>query len=84
VRPDESARLTYDLIKNGQFEKAIQQASAARPGARDIPSLKKMIPTEKLPDFSVFIKYLSLGGSFSLMDDDGFTLTGFTLRRSNP
>jgi hypothetical protein len=84
VRPDESARLTYDLIKSGQFEKAIQQAAAARPGAREVPSLKKLIPTEKLPDFSVFLKYLSLGGSYSLMDDDGFTLTGFTLRRSNP
>ncbi|HKI17005.1 MAG TPA: DUF3352 domain-containing protein, partial [Isosphaeraceae bacterium] len=84
IRPDESARLTYDLIKSGQFEKAIQQATAGRPGAKELPSLKKMIPTEKLPDFSVFVKYLSLGGSFSLMDDDGFTLTGFTLRRSNP
>jgi len=84
VRPDESARLTYDLIKNGQFEKAIQQATAARGGGREIPSLKKLIPADKLPDFSVFVKYLSLGGSFSLMDDDGFTLTGFTLRRSNP
>ncbi|MFI5454914.1 MAG: DUF3352 domain-containing protein [Isosphaerales bacterium] len=84
IRPDESARLTYDLIKSGQFEKAIQQGMAAAPGAKDLPSLKKMIPTEKLPDFSVFVKYLSLGGSFSMMDDDGFTLTGFTLRRSNP
>jgi hypothetical protein len=84
IRPDESARLTYDLIKNGQFEKAIQQAAAARPGGREVPSLKKLIPTEKLPDFSVFVKYLSLGGSYSLMDDDGFTLTGFTLRRSSP
>jgi hypothetical protein len=83
-RPDESARLTYDLIKNGQFEKTIQQAAAGRPGAREVPSLKKLIPTEKLPDFSVFVKYLSLGGSYSLMDDDGFTLTGFTLRHANP
>jgi len=84
VRPDESARLTYDMIKSGQFEKAIQQATAARAGGREVPSLKKIIPTEKLPDFSAFMKYLSLGGSYSLMDDDGFTLTGFTLRRSNP
>ena len=36
VRPDESARLSYDLIKSGQFEKAILQgmAAARRPGAR--------------------------------------------------
>ncbi len=83
VRPDESARLSYDMIKNGQFEKVIQQAAAARAGGRELPNLK-LIPAEKLPDFSVFTKYLLLGGSFSLMDDDGFTLTGFTLRRSNP
>ncbi len=43
-----------------------------------------MIPVEKLPEFSVFAKYLSLGGSSSIMDDDGFTMTGFTLRRANP
>jgi len=84
VRPDESARLSYDMIKNGQFEKVIQQAAAARAGGRELPNLKKLIPAEKLPDFAVFAKYLLLGGSFSLMDDDGFTLTGFTLRRSNP
>jgi hypothetical protein len=84
IRPDESARLTYDLVKSGQFEKALQQATAARGGGRDIPSIKKIVPTEKLPDFSTFVKYLTLGGSYSLMDDDGFTLTGFTLRRSNP
>ena len=47
-----------------------------------MPDLGKVIPTEKLPDFSVFAKYLSLGGSYSVMDDDGFTMTGFTLRRS--
>ncbi len=35
VRPDESARLSYDMIKSGQFEKAIQQGLAAQsPGSR--------------------------------------------------
>jgi len=83
VRPDESARLSYDLVKSGQFEKAIQQAAAAG-GGRDLGDLGKLLPTDKLPDFSVFAKYLSLGGGFSVTDDDGFTMTGFTLRRSNP
>jgi len=83
VRPDESARLSYDLVKSGKFEKAIQQATAGRAG-RDIPDLGKLIPGEKLPDFSVFAKYLSLGGGFSTMDEDGFIMTGFTLRRSGP
>ena len=83
VRPDESARLSYDLVKSGQFEKAIQQATAG-PRRREIPDLGKLIPGDKLPDFSVFAKYLSLGGGFSIMDDDGFTMTGFTLRRPGP
>jgi Protein of unknown function (DUF3352) len=83
VRPDESARLSYDLVKNGKFEKAIQQATAAGGGA-DIPNLGKLIPGDKLPDFSVFAKYLSLAGGFSTMDEDGFIMTGFTLRRPGP
>ncbi len=82
VRPDESARLSYDLIKSGKFGNAIQQATASR--GREMPDLGKIIPADKLPDFSVFAKYLSLGGGFSSMDDDGFTLTGFTLRRPGP
>jgi hypothetical protein len=88
VRPDESARLSYDMIKSGQFAKVFQQMAAQGAqgrGGRDVPDLSKVIPGEKLPDFSVFAKYLSLGGGSSVMDDDGFTMTGFTLRRSaNP
>src|SRR5262249_23264600 len=82
VRPDESARLSYDLVKSGKFEKALQQATAAR--GREIPDLGKLIPADKLPDFSVFAKYLSLGGGFSTMDEEGFIMTGFTLRRPGP
>jgi hypothetical protein len=44
----------------------------------------KVLANEKLPEFSVVAKYLSVGGSYSVMDDDGFTMTGFTLRRSGP
>jgi Protein of unknown function (DUF3352) len=85
VRPDESARLSYDLVKSGKFEKAIQQAAISRaPGGGDIPNLGKIIPGDKLPDFSVFAKYLSLGGGFSTMDEDGFLMTGFTLRHPGP
>jgi hypothetical protein len=82
VRPDEQARLSYEMLKGGQFEKAFQQAAAARGG--DVPDLSKLVDLSKLPDFSVFAKYLSVGGSYSQMDDDGFTMTGFTLRKSNP
>ena len=83
VKPDEQARISYDMVKGGQFVKALEQAAAGR-GGRQIPGLDKLIPIEKLPDFSVFAKYLSLSGSYSAMDDDGFMMTGFTLRRANP
>ncbi len=83
VRPDESARLSYDQVKSGKFEKALQQATAAR-GGQNLPDIGKLIPGDKLPDFSVFAKYLSLGGGFSTMDEDGYIMTGFTLRRPGP
>jgi hypothetical protein len=49
-----------------------------------MPQIGKVIANEKLPDFSVIAKYLTLGGSYSLADDDGFTMTGFTLKRQGP
>jgi len=87
VRPEESARLLYDLVKSGQYEKAMQQllgANARGPRPQQVPKLDKVIANEKLPDFSVIAKYLTLGGSYSLMDDDGFTMTGFTLKGQGP
>jgi hypothetical protein len=87
VRPEESTRLLYDLVKSGQYEKAVQQlfgANARGPRPQQIPQIGKVIANEKLPDFSAIAKYLSVGGSYSLMDDDGFTMTGFTLKREGP
>lgn len=83
ARPDESARLSYDMIKSGQFEKALAGAAVAG-GGPDISKLGKAIDKNKLPDFSVFAKYLSQGGGYSLMEDDGVTFTSFTLRKTNP
>ena len=84
VRPDEQARLSYDMLKSGQFEKAILQGMAAQRGGQAPAELPKIINPEKLPDFSVFAKYLTLGGSYSVTDDDGLVATGFTLRKNNP
>ena len=83
-RPDESAKLTYDMVKSGTFGKADRAGDGRQTSGREVPGLGKLLPVEKLPDFSVFSKYLSLGGSSSIMDDDGLTMTGFTLRKSNP
>jgi hypothetical protein len=82
VRPDESARVTYDMLKSGQFEKALQGAAVA--GGPDVGKIGKLFDKDKLPEFSVFEKYLSQGGGFGVMEDDGMTFTSFTLRKSNP
>lgn len=84
VRPDEQARLSYDMLKSGQFEKALLQGMAAGRGGQLPPDLPKIIDPDKLPEFSVIAKYLTLGGSFSVADEDGFMSTGFTLRKNNP
>jgi hypothetical protein len=77
AKSDEAARATYDSIKNGDFEKQFK----ANPTA---PDLSKMFDKSKLPDFSVFAKYLSASGGYGLMEDDGVTFTNFTLRKGNP
>ncbi len=84
VRPDEQARLSYDMLKSGQFEKAIKQAVEAGRQGKPGPEIPQLIDPAKLPDFEVFAKYLTLGGSYSVMDEDGFTQTGFSLRKANP
>ncbi len=84
VRPDEQARLSYDMVKSGQFEKALRQGMAASRGGQAPPELPKLIDPDKLPEFSVFAKYLTLGGSYSVADEDGLLSTGFTLRKNNP
>jgi len=82
VKPDESARITYDSIKSGQFEKQLQGAAVA--GGPDVSKVGKLFDKDKLPDFSVFAKYLAQGGGFTVMEDDGITITNFTLRKANP
>ena len=82
IRPEESARLSYEMIKNGQFEKALQGAAIA--GGPDVSKLGKLFDKDKLPEFSVFAKYLSQGGGYADLSDDGVTITNFTLRKANP
>lgn len=82
VRPDENARLSFDMIKSGQFEKQLQGAAVA--GGPDISMLGKMYDKDLLPDFSVFAKYLSNGGGYTVQEDDGISISNFTLRKANP
>ncbi len=81
VRPDEQARVSYEMIKSGQFEKALQSAAVANP---DLAKVGKLYDKDKLPDFPIFAKYLSQGGGYSVMEDEGVTFTSFTLRKANP
>ena len=83
VRPDESARLSYDMLKNGTFAKAPAGNGGGPPGPGDARS-EQVDPRREAARLWVFAKYLALGGSSSVMDDDGFTMTGFTLRHANP
>ena len=76
-RSDEQARVTYDMIKSGQFEEAFKN----QPKGADVANV---IDKSKIPDFAVFAKYLSEGGGFGLMEEDGVTFTNFTLKKANP
>lgn len=84
VKPDEQARITYDMFKSGRFEQAVKQGMAASRQGQPVPEIPQLVDPAKLPDFEVFAKYLTLGGSYSVMDDDGLTQTGFSLRKATP
>jgi hypothetical protein len=77
ARSEEQARVSYDMLKSGQFEQALK----ASPNG---PDVSKVFDKSKLPDFSVFAKYMTQGGSFGQLEDDGMTFTSFTLRKSKP
>src|SRR5208283_3091658 len=47
VRPDEQARLSYDMLKSGQFEKALLQGMAAGRGGQAPRELPKIINPDK-------------------------------------
>ncbi len=80
AKSEDSARASYDMIKNGSFEKALKNAN----GGPDLSKLAELFNKDKLPDFSVFSKYLTQGGGYGVMDEDGMLFTSFTLRKANP
>ncbi len=79
VRPDEQARLTYGMIKNGQFETPLQ-GTAVRVGP-DLLLFTQLFDPKTMPAFSVFAKHLAQAGRFSESTEDGLTITGFSLRK---
>lgn len=81
-RPEEQARAVYNTFKSGQFQQAIEAAGNAGGAGQDLPDLSELIDVEKIPEFSVFAKYLTQGGSYSVMEDDGLTITQFSLPKT--
>jgi hypothetical protein len=81
VNADDQARASYDMMKSGSFEKALQNA---QPGAPDMSKLAKLFNKDKLPEFSVFAKYLEQSGGYGVMDDDGMVFTSFSLKPAKP
>ena len=79
-RTEEQARLVYDMIKNGGLQQAFDQANAVNPDAK----AENPIDPKKIPDFSIFSKYLAPGGSFGVQDEQGLTITSFMLRKAKP
>ena len=78
-RTEEQFRALYDMLKGDGFQKALDQANAGNGG-----NVKNPIDPKKVPDFSVFAKYLGQGGSYGLMDENGLTITSFILRKAAP
>jgi hypothetical protein len=81
AKSEDQARASYDMIKSGAFEKAFQNP---QPGAPDMSRFAKLINKDKLPEFSVFAKYLNQGGGYGVQDEDGMVFTSFSLRKANP
>src|SRR5579864_8508228 len=82
AKPEEAIRQLYDMLKSGQFQKALEQAAMA--GGPDVPKLGDLFDMNKLPEFSVISKYLSQSGGYGVMSEDGFLTTSFSLRKVNP
>jgi hypothetical protein len=80
-RPEEQVRLLYDMVKSGQLQEAIKQATA---NAQDAPDVDKVLDPKLLPEFSVIEKYLAPGGGFGVLDQSGATFTQFTTKKANP
>jgi hypothetical protein len=78
-KTEEQARMIYEMVKGDGLQKALDQANAAN-GQK----VKNPIDPNKVPEFSVFAKYLGQGGSFGIMDEQGVTITSFTLRKAAP
>ncbi|MBI1321743.1 hypothetical protein GC170_00945 [bacterium] len=80
---EEASRATYEMLKQGQLDQALD-AAAQQAGRGDAPDVGQLFDPKKLPDFSVFAKYMSNGGGYSVVDEDGVTQVQFMLNKETP
>lgn len=86
-RTDEEYRPTYELMKNGQmptsetlFGKMLNNMFGDKKAGA--PPREQKIDASKLPEFDVVRRYLGPAGAFMTVEQDGWLLTGFTLRKT--
>ena len=77
-QPDEQARAMYDMFKSGQLKDAFEEGARNAGGNAEVPEL---IDPDKVPDFSVFAKYLTPGGGYSVMEPEGVNMIQFSIKQ---
>jgi hypothetical protein len=78
--PQQQARSLYNTVKTGKLKEVLQNAQKPENGP-DLTKLADVIDPKKLPDFSVFAKYLAQGGGYGVTDEEGATFTSFTIKK---
>ncbi len=79
-RPEEQARILYDMIKNGQLEEAFKQGAENAGGDVNV-EVPELIDPSKMPAFDVISKYLAPSGGYMQIEPDGVRFTQFSLAR---
>jgi hypothetical protein len=84
VNAEDQAKVSYEMIKSGAFEKALANQGGGDGNAKAMAGFFKLFNKDKLPEFSVFAKYIGEGGGYGVMDDDGIVFTNFGLKADKP
>lgn len=78
ARPEEAVQVLYGMMGGEQFKMALDQMRSQAPA--DAPDFSQLFDPKLLPEFEAIKKYLAPGGSYGVPDEDGVTLTQFTLK----
>jgi len=84
-RTDEEFRPTYELVRSGQMPKSETMVGKMLNGllgdGKEGTTRQQKIDGSKLPEFDVVRRYLGPAGAFLIAENEGWLLTGFTLRK---